>query len=85
VTGGELEIIARRELDEYGRADTTAGVVALGIARMLDGREFSGTQYVSLAKELRSAIKEAIAGATPKGDTLDEMAQARRRRIEAAG
>lgn len=80
---GRMELAALSELDSMGRANTVAGITALMVARQLDKGDLRGSQWVSMAKELRNSMEHALAGAIPKGDTLDEMSQARERRLGA--
>lgn len=78
---GPIATAALAELTLFDRAASASGVVAMAIAEMLDLGGQTGTQTVSLAKELRASIQSAISGATPVGDSLDEMARARARRV----
>lgn len=74
---GDLETTTLVELAAVGRAETTAGALALYLARQLDAGGHTGSQTAALAARLLEARAQAVAGATPTDDAVDEL---RRRR-----
>lgn len=79
---GPLEMAARAELASVGREGSMAGAVAVHLAQLMDGGGHTGSQTASLSRELRASLADAVAGAMPVGDWLDELQQARQARID---
>jgi hypothetical protein len=80
---GELEQATFAELAGRGRQETTAGVLALTIARSIDRGGHTGSQVAALAARLLDASAVAVKGAPKAADAVDEL-QAMRDRIKGA-
>lgn len=78
---GPLETAARAELASVGREDSMAGAVALHLARQMDRGGHTGSQTATLSRELRASVAEAVHGAAPVGDGVDELQKRRAERI----
>ncbi|WP_202235285.1 hypothetical protein [Actinacidiphila reveromycinica] len=71
---GALAEVVRAELAAVARAETSAGQVALALARRIDGAEQeSGASLAALVKEFRASLAAATAGAEVETDPIDEL------------
>ncbi|MEU2339925.1 hypothetical protein ABZ608_41440 [Streptomyces sp. NPDC013172] len=84
---GPLEASARAELESFGRADTLAGGVVLALARRIDeaGPTDTGSGFAALAKELRSSMAVALAGAEQEADPIDQVRRQREQKRRGRG
>ena len=80
-TAGEVEASMRRALSAAGREATPLGMVTLKLAREFDAAE--GVAAQRIAEGLRKSLAEALEGAAPPADALDDLR--RRREAKAAG
>jgi hypothetical protein len=71
----------RSALEAVDRTGTPAGAAALALAARIDANSDTGSALASMARELRAAMAEALAGATEQGDALDELSERRNRRV----
>lgn len=76
---GELETATFAELAGRGRQSTTAGVLALTIARSIDHGGHTGSQVAALAARLLDAAAVALKGAPKAADGVDELQEMRKR------
>ena len=74
----------RRELEEAGVADTVNGQIALRLAEKLSQPGDTGSAMASLARQLSTAVFDALASGTKKADALDELAAWRDRKTSGA-
>ena len=74
----------RRELEEAGVADTVNGQIALRLAEKLSQPGDTGSAMASLARQLSTAMSDALASGTKKADALDELAAWRDRKASGA-
>ncbi|WP_369222449.1 hypothetical protein AB5J52_14025 [Streptomyces sp. R39] len=76
---GALEIAAQTELESFGRGGTLAGGLVLALARRLDqaGPADTGSGFAALAKELRTSLTAALAGAEQEDDPVDQLRRQR--------
>jgi hypothetical protein len=86
VDPAETPLIAttRRELEEAGVADTVNGQIALRLAEKLSQPGDTGSAMASLARQLATAMSDALASGTKKADALDELAAWRDRKASGA-
>lgn len=73
----------RRQLEAAERLETPEGAHVLLLAELLAGDGHTAAGAASLSRELRAAMEEAMKGAPPLADRLDELAA--RRAQKAAG
>ncbi|MGW3608952.1 hypothetical protein ACWD6N_03535 [Micromonospora sp. NPDC005163] len=81
---GPIETATRKELDARKRADTTAGAIALRLARDLDSQLLTASQASSLSSQLLRTMAIATEGAPAAPDEMDELAQRRREKARGA-
>lgn len=79
-----LVATTRRELEEAGVADTVNGQIALRLAEKLSQPGDTGSAMASLARQLATAMSDALASGTKKADALDELAAWRDRKASGA-
>lgn len=79
-----LVATTRRELEEAGVADTVNGQIALRLAEKLSQPGDTGSAMASLARQLATAMSDALASGTKKADALDELAAWRDRKASSA-
>lgn len=77
---GAVETATLATLVDAGREQTALGQVTLKLAREFDAAEGVAAQRIS--ESLRKSLAEALAGAAPPADALDELR--RRREAKAA-
>lgn len=82
--GGAVSSATFAELDSIGKTDTALGQLALELAASIDLRADPLSARASAAKELRSILEALGRHAPAAGDELDEIAQARKRRLAGA-
>ena len=83
--GGRLTAAVMRELDEAGRKDSALGQGCIALALRVDAAQTeTGSAVAALVRELRAAMKDALAGAADEPDILDELAAARQERLARA-
>jgi hypothetical protein len=83
-TESALVATTRRELDEAGVADSVNGQIALRLAEKLSQPGDTGSAMASLARQLSTAMADALASGTKKADALDELAAWRDRKASGA-
>jgi hypothetical protein len=81
---GPIETATRKELDARQRADTTAGAIALRLARDLDSSTLTASQASSLSSQLLRTMAIALEGAPAAPDAMDELAARRREKARGA-
>lgn len=74
----------RRELEEAGVTETVNGQIALRLAEKLSQPGDTGSAMASLARQLATAMSDALASGTKKADALDELAAWRDRKASNA-
>ena len=79
-----LVAATRRELQAADRLDSVAGQQALKLAERMYGLFDTGSAIAALSRELRAAMAEALKDAPRAGDSLDELAERRRRKAAGA-
>lgn len=70
----------KRELEAAGRLETALGQQALRLAKRMHSEFDTGSALASISRELRAVMAEALKGAAPVADPLDELAERRRRK-----
>lgn len=71
-----------RVLKETGQVDSPDGQIALELARRLTfAGSDTGSSVAAVARELRTALRDAIQEAQLVGDPLDELRERRARRL----
>jgi hypothetical protein len=63
----------KAELTATGCDGSSLGAQAIQIARRMTNQFDTGSAFAALSKELRSVMAQAMAGATPAADPLDEL------------
>jgi hypothetical protein len=76
---GEVERTVRQVLDDAGRLTTVPGVLAIRLAKHLDGSS-SAASTSALAKQIDELVGKAMEGVAPPEDFVDDMAERRRSR-----
>lgn len=71
----------RATLEAAGRLATPAGAVALALAQKLDLGRDTGSAMASLAKQHLASLAEAVKGAPPELDLVDDLRARRERKI----
>ncbi len=70
------------ELKAAGKETSALGQQALTVASRLDASHAeTGSSLAAVSKELRSLLAEAVGVAKPAGDSLDMLAEQRRKRL----
>ncbi|MBM0275105.1 hypothetical protein [Micromonospora tarensis] len=81
---GPIETATRKELEARNRVDTTAGAIALRLARDLDSQLLTASQASSLSSQLLRTMAIATEGAPAAPDEMDELAARRREKARGA-
>jgi hypothetical protein len=68
-----LVATTRRKLEEAEAVDTVEGQIALRLAQKLAQPGDTGSAMASLARQLSTAMAEALAAGTKKTDVVDEL------------
>lgn len=76
--------VTRRELEAAGRLDSVTGQQAMRLAERMCGQFDTGSAIAAISKELRAVMAEALADAPKVADSLDELAERRRRKAAGA-
>lgn len=76
VPAGEVEQALRSELERAGRMDRYQGVLAIRLARLLDGGTPSSAP--GLTSQIDQLMTKALEGVAPEPDFVDEMADRRK-------
>lgn len=79
---GEVESTVRQVLEEAGRLTSVPGVLAVRLAKHLDGSS-SAASTSALAKQIDELVGKALDGIAPPADFVDDMAERRRSRSSA--
>lgn len=80
---GGLHAATHAELEAADRLETALGAAALALASRVDsGSAEQGSAFAALVREHRAALAEALRGANPAANPLDEL-KARRDRKRA--
>ena len=81
---GPIETATRRDLEARQRVNTTAGAIALRLARDLDSAALTASQASSLSSQLLRTMAAALEGAPAAPDEMDELARRRREKARRA-
>ena len=72
-----------RELEAAGRADSSVGLAALGLAARIDTAADTGASMAALVREYRATMAEAVRGASVAASPLDELRRRRDAKLNA--
>lgn len=75
---GEVERVARAELERGGRLETLPGVLACRTARRLDDGSLTAAQEPAWQKQLQTLMREAMLGVQPQADWVDDLSARRK-------
>jgi hypothetical protein len=79
---GTLHAAVLAELKAAGRDTSALGQACLALATRIDfGQSETGSALASLTRELRGSLSAALETAAGAPDALDELAEARRKRL----
>lgn len=75
----------KAELERLGALESSAGQLAMVLARRLDADGDAGSAVAAMAKELRATLDALGRVSKPKADPVDELQRKRRQRQAAQG